>query len=88
MLQLSGAWLCGLYSVPQGADLSRLRSSGPVWIDREAQFAADAEEESHRGEAIFDAAAGHCNERVWCVGGEDAGEEVEVFVLMFKDVVV
>jgi len=27
MLQLSGAWLCGLYSVPQGADLSRLRSS-------------------------------------------------------------
>jgi len=37
---------------------------GPVWIDREAQFAADAEEESHRGEAIFDAAAGHCNERV------------------------
>jgi hypothetical protein len=37
---------------------------GPVWIDREAQFAADAEEESHRGETIFDAAAGHCNERV------------------------
>ena len=37
---------------------------GPVWIDREAQFAADAEEESHWGEAIFDAAAGHCNERV------------------------
>ena len=37
---------------------------GPVWIDREAQFAADAEEESHRGEAIFDAAAGHCNEQV------------------------
>ncbi len=31
---------------------------GPVWIDREAQFAADAEEESHQGEAIFDAAAG------------------------------
>ena len=37
---------------------------GPVWIDREAQFAADAEEESHWCEAIFDAAAGHCNERV------------------------
>jgi hypothetical protein len=37
---------------------------GPVWIDREAQFAVDAEEESHRGETIFDAAAGHCNERV------------------------
>ena len=36
----------------------------PVWVDREAQFAADAEEESHRGEVIFDAAAGHCNERV------------------------
>ena len=26
---------------------------GPVWRDREAQFAADAEEESHRGEAIL-----------------------------------
>ena len=37
---------------------------GPVWIDREAQFATGAEEESHRCEAIFDAAAGHCNERV------------------------
>jgi len=60
---------------------------GPVWIDREVQFAADAEGESHRGEVIFDAAAGHCNERV-CVGGEDAGEEVEVFVLIFEDVVV
>jgi hypothetical protein len=39
-------------------------AGGPVWIDREAQFAADAEEESHRGETIFDAAAGHCNKRV------------------------
>jgi len=28
MLKLSGAWLCGLYSVPQGSGLSRLRSSG------------------------------------------------------------
>ena len=37
---------------------------GPVWVDREAQFVADAEEECQRGEAIFDAAAGHCNERV------------------------
>ena len=37
---------------------------GPVWIDREAQFAADAEGKSHWGGAIFDAAAGHCNERV------------------------
>lgn len=37
---------------------------GPVWIDREAKFAADAEEESHRGEAMFDATAGHCNEWV------------------------
>jgi len=27
MLTLSGAWLCGLYSVPQGSGLSRLRSS-------------------------------------------------------------
>jgi len=42
---------------------------GPVWIDREAQFAADAEEESHRGEAIFDAAARHCNERGMMCGG-------------------
>ena len=37
---------------------------GPVSVDREAQFAADAEEESHWGETIFDAAAGHCNKRV------------------------
>ncbi len=37
---------------------------GPVWVDRESQFAADAEEESQRGEAMFHAAAGHCNERV------------------------
>jgi len=27
MLKLSGAWLYGLYSVPQGSGLSRLRSS-------------------------------------------------------------
>ena len=27
MLKLSGAWLCGLSSVPQGSGLSRLRSS-------------------------------------------------------------
>jgi len=27
MLILSGAWLCGLSSVPQGSGLSRLRSS-------------------------------------------------------------
>ena len=32
-------------------------ASGPVWVDREAQFGVDAEEESQRGEAIFDAAA-------------------------------
>ena len=37
---------------------------GPVWVDREAQLAADAEEEHWRGEAIFDATAGHCNEWV------------------------
>ena len=37
---------------------------GPVWVDREAQFAADAEEECERGEAMFHAAEGHCNERV------------------------
>ena len=37
---------------------------GPVWVDRESQFAADAEEESQRGEAMFRAAAGHCNEQV------------------------
>ncbi len=37
---------------------------GPVWVDRELQSAADAEEESQRGEVMFHAAAGHCNERV------------------------
>jgi hypothetical protein len=48
-------------------DVVLMMSAGtwcPVSVDREAQFATDAEEESHRGEAIFDAAAGHCNERV------------------------
>ena len=38
---------------------------GPVWIDREVQwFVADAEEERERSEAMFGAAAGHCDERV------------------------
>jgi len=37
---------------------------GPVWIDREAQFVVDAEEESHGGDVIFDAVVGHGNERV------------------------
>ena len=37
---------------------------GPVWVERESQFAADAEEESQRGEAMFHATAGHCNEQV------------------------
>ncbi len=37
---------------------------GPVWVDGESQFAVDAEEESQRGEMMFHAAAGHCNERV------------------------
>ncbi len=36
----------------------------PVWVDREAQFAADAEEESKQRETIFDAAVRHRNERV------------------------
>jgi hypothetical protein len=48
-------------------DVMLMMSTGaraPVWIDREVKFALDAEEESHWGEAIFDAAAGHCNERV------------------------
>jgi hypothetical protein len=72
-------------------DVVLMMSAGtwcPVWVDREAQFATDAEEESQRVETIFDAAARHCNERVQCVGGEDAGEEVEVFVFMFEDMVV
>ena len=30
MLKLSGAWLCGLSSVPQGSGLSRLRSSSSI----------------------------------------------------------
>jgi hypothetical protein len=37
---------------------------GPVCVNRESQFAADAEEESQRGEVMFHAATGHCNERV------------------------
>ena len=61
---------------------------GPVWVDREAQLAVDAEEEHERGEAMFDAAAGHCNEYVGRVGGEIAGEEVKVFVFMSKDMAV
>ena len=30
MLELNGAWLCGLSSVPQGSGLSRLRSSHSI----------------------------------------------------------
>jgi hypothetical protein len=48
-------------------DVVLMMSAGtrcPVWVDREAQFAADVEEESQWGEMIFDAAARHCNERV------------------------
>ena len=37
---------------------------GLVWVDRESQFVEDAEEESQRGEAMFHAAVGQCNERV------------------------
>ena len=37
---------------------------------------------------MFDAAAGHsCNEWVGRVGGEDAGEEVKVFMFVLKDMV-
>jgi hypothetical protein len=57
---------------------------GPVWVDRELQFVADAGEESQRGEAMFHAAVGHCND----VGGEDAREEVKVFVFVFEDMIV
>jgi hypothetical protein len=48
-------------------DVVLMMSAGarcPDWVDREVQFAADAEEESKQGETIFDAAARHCNERV------------------------
>ena len=48
-------------------DVMLMMSTGtwcPVWVDREAQFVTDAEEESQRGETIFDAVARHCNERV------------------------
>ncbi len=47
-------------------DVMLMMSAGTwcsVWVDWEAQFATDAEEESQRGETIFDAAARHCNER-------------------------
>ena len=36
----------------------------PVWLNRELQFAVDAEEEGQQGEAMFHAAARHFNERV------------------------
>jgi len=32
MLTLSGAWLCGLYSVPEGSGLFRLRSSVGMFV--------------------------------------------------------
>jgi hypothetical protein len=48
----------------------------------------DAEEECYQGEAMFGAAVGHCDEWVGLVGGEDAGEEVKVFIFVFKDMVV
>ncbi len=37
---------------------------------------------------MFDAAAGHCNEWVGRVWGENAGEEVKMFAFVFKDMVV
>ncbi len=48
-------------------DVMLMMSAGarcPDWVDRKAQFVADAEEEGQWGETIFDAAARHCNERV------------------------
>jgi hypothetical protein len=37
---------------------------------------------------MFDTAAGHCNEWVGCVGGENAWKEVKVFIFVLKDMVV
>ncbi len=37
---------------------------------------------------VFDATVGHCNEWVGRVWGENAGEEVKMFVFVFKDMVV
>ena len=47
----------------------------------------DAKEDRYRGEAVFDAAAGHCNEWVGHVWGENAGEEANIFLFVFKDMV-
>jgi hypothetical protein len=43
-----------------------------VLLDRKVQLALDAEEEHKRVESMFDTAAGHCNEWVGHVGGENA----------------
>jgi hypothetical protein len=37
---------------------------------------------------MFDAAAGHCNESIRRVEGENAWKEVKVFVFVFKEMVV
>jgi hypothetical protein len=37
---------------------------------------------------MFDTAAGHCNEWVGRVGGENAWKEVKVVIFLFKDMVV
>jgi hypothetical protein len=40
------------------------------------------------GEAMLDTAAGHCNEWVGHVGGENTWKEMKVVIFMFKDMVV
>ena len=61
---------------------------GPVLVDWEAQLVVDAEKECYRGEAMFVATAGHCNDRVRHVGGKNVWKEVKVFVFMLKYMVV
>jgi hypothetical protein len=57
-------------------------------IDGEPELATNVEEESEQGEAVLGGALRHCNEWVGCGGGENAWDEVEVFKVMFVDVVV
>ena len=41
------------WSLYMSCSMMSTGARSPVWVDRELQFAADAEEESQRGEAMF-----------------------------------
>ncbi len=57
-------------------------------IDGEPELATNAEEESEWGGEVLDGASRHRNEWVGCGGGEVVWEGVEVFKVIFIDVVV